>query len=179
MFVFKADKNNLTITGKDLMTSGSVNVNQVQFIFSEDWEDLEKRAIFSTMIDGKNLAYELKIDDDDKFYFLPWELFVSKNNTIYGGVYGYKGTDLVLPTERKQLGVVKDSVLDPNAIPSVPWEPGEDTGDSSGNSSDHRRLTHRDSDDQHPISSITGLNSTVDNLATRSITNSELEAILK
>ena len=128
------------------------------------------------MIDGKNLAYELKIDKDEP-YFLPWELFVSKDNTIYAGVYGYKGKELVMPTERKRVGVVKESVLGANAIPSIPWEPGEDP-DVSGNSGDHRRLTHREDDDQHPISAISGLRDTVDNVATRPITNSELEAIL-
>lgn len=177
MFVFNADKNNLTITGNDLMTSGSVNVNKVQFVFSKEWDGLEKRAIFSTMIDGKSLAYELVIGEADT-YFLPWELFVSKDNTIYGGVYGYNGDTLVMPTERKRIGVVKESVLDPNAIPSVPWEPGEDPDSPSDSSGDHRRLTHRDSEDQHPMSSITGLSGTVDKLATRPITNSELEAIL-
>lgn len=177
VFIFTADKNNLTITGNDLMTSGSVNVNQVQFIFSEDWEGLEKRAIFTTMIDGKNLAYELILEDGIDVYFLPWELLISKDNTIYGGVYGYRDRELVMPTERKKIGVVKESVLGVDAIPTLPWEPGIDDGGASG-TNDHRRLTHRFDPNQHAIDSIGGLNQVIDNVSTSSITNSELEAIL-
>lgn len=176
MFVFNADKNNLTITGNDLMTSGSVNVNQVIFKFSEEWDGLEKRAIFSSLIDGKHVAYEMKVDKDIPYY-LPWELFVSKDNAIYGGVYGFKDDQMVMPTERKRIGVVKDSVLDPTAIPSVPWDPDEDM--PTDPSSDHRRLTHRDNADQHPIEAITNLEHAINTVATTSITNSELEAILK
>lgn len=171
MFTFTADKNNLTVNGNELLTSGSVNVNQFIFKFSPEWEELVKKAIFSTMIDGKNHSYEM-IVEGDTIYYIPWELYVSKDNTIYVGVYGIKDEEVVLPTERKRVGVVKDSVLDPNAIPVVPWDPDETIPEEG--TMDHRRLTHRDSNGQHPISAITGL----DENLTRPITNSELEAML-
>lgn len=175
MFIFNADKNNLTVTGNELLTSGSVNVNKFVFKFSSDWDGLIKKAIFSSLIDNKNLAYEMVVEGDIE-YFIPWELYVSKDNTIYVGVYGIKDDEVVLPTEKKRVGIVKDSVLDPNAIPSVPWDPDEDPNPPGV--SDHRRLTHREDEDQHPMNAITGLDSTVTNIATTPITNTELEAIL-
>lgn len=176
MFTFNADKNNLTVTGNDLLTSGSVNVNKFVFKFSSDWDGLVKKAIFSSLIDNKNRAYEMVVEDDIE-YFIPWELYVSKDNTIYVGVYGIKDEEIVLPTEKKRVGIVKDSVLDPNAIPVVPWDPDEDPNPPT-TTGDHRRLTHRDDPDQHPIKSIAGLEQTVTNIATTPISNTELEAML-
>lgn len=173
MFTLIADQNNLTIVGKELLTRGSVNVNQYICKFSEEWDNLVKKVVFSTMIDDENRAYECIVEANTAYY-IPWELFVSKNNNIYVGIYGIKDTEVVLPTERKILGMVKDSVLDPNAIPTVPWTPEENPDVPEAGTLDHRRLTHREDEDQHPILAIKGL----DNSLTRPLTNSELEEIL-
>lgn len=176
MFTLTAVKNVLTISGDELLTSGSVNVNKVEFHFSSEWEGLDKKVIYSTMIDGKVRSYEMTVEDNTS-YFLPWELFVSKDNVIYAGVYGLKDDEIVLPTEKKRLGIVKESVMDPNAIPVIPWDPDQNPFPEEG-TLDHRRLTHRDDSNQHAISSITGLETTVTNIATTPITNTELEEML-
>lgn len=177
MFVLDAKKNNLTVTGSELLTSGSVKVNQITFKFSEEWDGLQKTVIYSSLIDGRSVSYRVDNIEPDVIYYIPWELYVSKGNTIYAGVYGIKNDEIVLPTERKRIGTVVESVLDPNAAPVVPWDPDENP--DAGGTGDHRRLTHREDADQHPMGSITGLGSTIDNVSTRGISNSELEAILK
>ena len=47
--------------------------------------------------------------------------------------------------------------------------------------SDHRELTNRDADDQHPIKAITGLQEKLDTIppAAERITNAEIEEMLK
>lgn len=46
MFVLRADKTCLTVEQSELVTSGSVNVYQVQFDFSDEWDGLRKAAVF-------------------------------------------------------------------------------------------------------------------------------------
>lgn len=50
-----------------------------------------------------------------------------------------------------------------------------------GGTTDHRELTNRDADDQHPIKAITGLQSKLDTIppAAEKITNTEIEEMLK
>ncbi len=51
----------------------------------------------------------------------------------------------------------------------------------SGGVSDHRRLTNRDAEDQHPTEAITGLKKEINRIPppTEAITNSEIEEMLK
>lgn len=180
MITLNVNKNNLSVKGEELMTSKSLNVNYAQFIFSEEWEGLKKMAVFQTTVDGVKKTYSLEVENEVPFA-LPWELFVTFGNTIFAGVYGIKDGEIVLPTEYKRLGAVKESVLETEAIPSVPWDPNDPAAPPSGEgTSDHRRLTHRDSAAQHPISSIEGLTDMLETIpeGTRPITNAELEAML-
>lgn len=50
-----------------------------------------------------------------------------------------------------------------------------------GGTSDHRALTNRDADDQHPIKAITGLGDKLNTIppAAERITNTEIEELLK
>mgnify|MGYP000625686061 CR=1 FL=1 len=54
-------------------------------------------------------------------------------------------------------------------------------GQSSGGTSDHRFLLHRDADDQHPMSAVTGLADALKLIPApvEPITNSEMEELLK
>lgn len=65
----------------------------------------------------------------------------------------------------------KRSLIGHLTIP--PCDPGE-------SKFDHRNLSHRDDQDQHPIDAITGLSKTLDTipLPVRRMTNMELEEIL-
>ena len=44
MILLSASKNFLSCTSRELLTSGSVNVNEVQFQFSSDWDGLNRTA---------------------------------------------------------------------------------------------------------------------------------------
>nr|WP_325212941.1 hypothetical protein [uncultured Oscillibacter sp.] len=46
MFELYANKTQLCVRQMEPLTSGSVNVYNVRFAFSEDWEGLEKTAVF-------------------------------------------------------------------------------------------------------------------------------------
>ena len=46
MFQLYAQKNKLICQTRELVTSGSVNVYQVEFTFSADWEGMTKTAVF-------------------------------------------------------------------------------------------------------------------------------------
>ena len=50
-----------------------------------------------------------------------------------------------------------------------------------GGTTDHRALTNRDADDQHPIKAITGLTENLNTIppAAERITNTEIEEMLK
>ena len=46
MFLLYADRNQLTVTVRETLTSGSVNVARMKFEFSPHWEGLAKQAVF-------------------------------------------------------------------------------------------------------------------------------------
>ena len=46
MIRLHADDQTLTVEQSELLVSGSVNVYQVQFSFSDRWEELDKTAVF-------------------------------------------------------------------------------------------------------------------------------------
>lgn len=62
MFLLHASKNNLTVRQREPLTSGSVNVNMVQFEFSSDWDGLERTAVFRAA-DGDPVSVLLAAGD--------------------------------------------------------------------------------------------------------------------
>ena len=46
MIRLHADDQTLVVEQSELLVSGSVNVYQVQFTFSDQWEGLDKTAVF-------------------------------------------------------------------------------------------------------------------------------------
>ena len=102
------------------MTSGSVNVYQVQFEFSEDWEGLTKTAVFeaggesrSVLLDGSGLCT------------IPWEVLAAPKRDLRAGVYGTRGGDMVLPTVWANLGVILEGAAPAGELyPPTPelWE---------------------------------------------------------
>ena len=59
MFTLHADKNRLTVRQRETLTSGSINVNTMQFVFSEDWEGLTKTAVSSRVSRGRLLLRDI------------------------------------------------------------------------------------------------------------------------
>lgn len=209
MFHLYAKKNQLTVRGKELLTSGSVNVYQVRFQFSEDWDELNRTAAFR--VGGQ--TWEVLLDNTGEC-IIPWEALQEPGKQLYIGVYGTKSGAVVLPTIWAYGGTIlegaspRDSSRPPT--PDVYDQLREEisgkgdrlaytedgrmglyAGDKllnsvplesgGGGTTDHRALDYRDSPGQHPIEAITGLKEAVDSIPapTERITNSELEEMLK
>lgn len=166
MFRFYADKNKLSLKESEVMTSGSVNVYLARFEFSSDWEDLDRVAVFR----GGNSTVSIPLSDDNEC-MIPWTL-LTVPQTLFAGVYGSKGNEIVLPTQWVKIGsVIEGVVLGPDAIP----EPDE-TGRTN-----HGLLYNRDGADQHPIDAISGLAKELQKIPppTEAISNKELEGLLE
>lgn len=99
MFKLYADKNILHVQEKETMTSGSVNLYEVQFLFSPDWDGLDRTAVFR--LGGKSWSLLL---DDGSLCVIPWEVLQKPSYGLDIGIYGTRGEDLVLPTIWASLG---------------------------------------------------------------------------
>lgn len=188
MFELYADKNKLTVTRREMMTSGSVNAYKARFTFSADWNGLDKTVIFRAGDTSKAMLL-----DENGVCVVPWEVLAAPMLSVYAGVYGTRGEDIVLPTVWASMGQVLHGTDAPDGegiIPPTPelWEQTVErldreisgkgdtldytddgklvlyAGDKllssvpiQGGTSDHRALSHRDAEGQHPIEAITGL----------------------
>lgn len=103
MIELSAKKNALRVLKRELLTSGSVNVNEVQFQFDADWDGLNRTAVFQA---GECIKPVI-LDDSNKCS-IPWEVLQVPRVALYAGVYGTnEGGDVVLPTVWASLGEVK------------------------------------------------------------------------
>lgn len=117
MIEASALKNQLVITEREPITSGSVNVYQVHFHFSSHWDGLEKVAIFQTPDTTINIPIE------NNLATIPWEVMTTPGYTIRLGIYGIKALEVILPTVWGSLGTVEQGVIIGDA------ETGEHTPD--------------------------------------------------
>lgn len=104
MFQLSAEKTRLALLEREDVTSGSVNVYEVRFSFSEEWYGLTKTAVFragdksvSVMLDGTGEAG----------CTLPWEVLTVPGLRLEAGVYGTRGEEVVLPTVWADLGYIR------------------------------------------------------------------------
>ena len=111
MFFLFAKKNVLTVNQREVVTSGSVNVYEVQFQFDSKWDGLEKTAVFQA---GDFTVSTLL--DETAMCTIPWEVLQDAKRTLYAGVYGAKNGSTVLPTIWASLGEIRQGC-----------EPGEST----------------------------------------------------
>lgn len=127
MFILYADKNAMAVRKKELLTSGAVNVNTVQFGFSPDWEGLTKTAVFKA---GSDTFSTLLTAPE---CFLPWEVLAVPNRTLYAGVYGTRGGELVIPTVWASLGEIQEGAkLGEDAKEPTPSVYEQITGELAG-----------------------------------------------
>jgi hypothetical protein len=103
MIQLLAEQNRLTVQEKELLTSGTVNVNQIHFQFDEAWDGLTRTAVFQC----GTVSVSLLLDETNTC-FLPWEVLVTANRGVNAGVYGTQGEDVVLPTVWAFLGTVRE-----------------------------------------------------------------------
>ena len=102
MFQLKAEKNGLTVTEQELLTSGSAGVSFVSFSFSEDWDALDKTAVFRA---GERWASVLL--EEDGACPIPREVLRRGGKVLYAGVFGRRGKEVVLPTVWAELGYIQ------------------------------------------------------------------------
>jgi hypothetical protein len=102
MICLKATKNQLVAENRELLTAGSVGVNEVSFSFSDDWDGLTRTAVFK----AGDVVIQVVLDDDNACN-VPWEVLATAHVALYVGVYGSSGALMVLPTVWAALGVVR------------------------------------------------------------------------
>lgn len=199
MFILYAEKNKLTVQQREAVTSGSVNTCTAQFGFSEDWDGLDRVAVFR----AGNTAVSVLLDQDGRC-IVPWEVLADHDRLLTVGVCGIREGIVILPTVWAGMGIIREGVKPEGcAPPPTPglWEQavalkgdglgytdegklGLYAGDRLLSSvpvtNDHRLLDHRDEGDQHPIASITGLRDELERIPqpVEPLTNTELEEIL-
>lgn len=98
-------KNQLVVTDREQITSGSVNVYYVHFHFSSHWDGLEKVAVFQTPTTTINVPIEKDV------CVVPWEVTTTPGMTLRMGVYGIKTLEVILPTIWTNLGTVVEGVI--------------------------------------------------------------------
>lgn len=120
MFILYANKTQLTVRKREPTTSGSVNVYEVRFEFSPDWEGLERTAVFKAGSESRSILL-----DGTGECVIPWEVLTTPGVALRAGVYGTRGGELVLPTVWENLGIIQEGVSPgETARPPTPdlWE---------------------------------------------------------
>lgn len=102
MFELYAKKNSLAVRAREMLTSGSVNVYPVRIVFSQDWDGLDRVAVFRA--GGKSASVELK---EDGTAVIPWEVLADPGIRLYGGVYGTKGETVTLSSVWADMGYIQ------------------------------------------------------------------------
>lgn len=171
MYEATCDTNRIVVTNPDneIMTSGSVKVNFIEFSFSKEWDGLIKTAIFQT----KKVSLPVILDEENLTIPIPWEVLVSAGETVNVGVYGVRqdnvGTpedeEIVLPTVWGTIGKVQQGVLPSNPVSGAPTFDSysellktiQDLIENGIGTDDHSILKNRNLPGQHPMSAINGL----------------------
>lgn len=111
-----ADKNSLSVDRSELLTSGSLNVNFIQFTLSADWNDLSKVVCFRINGNAPTPDAVMAVDsplDDDLICVLPYAMTVYANVVVQIGIYGVDpvSQEVILPTIWATLGTVRQGVI--------------------------------------------------------------------
>lgn len=199
MFILCVDKTRLTVRQREPLTSGSVNVYQIRFEFTSDWDGLTQTAVFRA--GGKSISVLL---DESNTCVVPWEVLEKPEIKLFCGVCGVRGSETVLPTVWADLGWIAAGVRpDGDSLPPTPelWQQelarkgdaldcdGLNLSLMSGDKAlstvqitgDHRLLSNRDAAEQHPIGAITGLTEQLERIPdpVEPLSNEELEGLLE
>lgn len=210
MFELYADKNKLAVRRREPVTSGSVNVYSIRFVFSAEWQGLRKTAVFRA--GGKSASVLLDDTGEAGCVIIPWEVLTMPGRRLEAGVYGVRGGKVVLPTVWTDLGYIRTGAAPGReAQPPTPelWQQelerkgdrlgytadGElglysgdkllsavqGSGGGEGGTMDHRLLSNRDAEKQHPVKAIDGLEEELRRIPAPAepLANLELEELLK
>lgn len=125
MFRVQVDKTQQTIIEKEITTSGSANVYDIEFTFSPDWDGFQKTAVFlgvSITPDNEEILtepYGTSLDESNRCK-IPWELMQKVGDKIRVGVFGMKGLDSILPTNIVEITTISQGIYNGEVIPSDP-----------------------------------------------------------
>lgn len=120
MITITIGKADATTVDRVTLTSGMVKAVCVAFQFSDDWEGMNKVAVFS----NGSTTIDVSIDEVDRCY-IPHEVLAVPGKDVTCGVYGSQGDGdalNVLPTVKCSLGKVVEGV-DPTGDESIPPTP--------------------------------------------------------
>ena len=106
MFLLHVEKNKLILLNREPVTSGSVNIYDVRFEFSADWEGLDQVAVFRTGC----VSREVQLGTSGAC-LVPWEVLRVPGYQLKVGVYGKQGEEVVLPTAWVSLGMILEGVI--------------------------------------------------------------------
>lgn len=101
----------------DLYTSGQVGA-EISFEFSEEWEGLAKTVVFS----AGDVQRDVLMQEGEDTITIPWEVLQKAGEVLIVGVYGIRGSELVIPTIYCRLGRVQRGA-DPSGDPGIPPTP--------------------------------------------------------
>lgn len=119
MFLLHAEKNKLSLLEREDVTSGSVNAYAAKFEFSEDWDGLDKTAVFQAGCASREVLL-----GPEGACVVPWEVLRVPRYHLKTGVYGKQGGEVVLPTVWADLGEILEGVPAGGSPPPTPelWE---------------------------------------------------------
>lgn len=106
MFLLHVEKNKLILLNREPVTSGSVNIYDVRFEFSADWEGLDQVAVFRAGC----VSREVQLGPSGAC-LVPWEVLRVPGYQLKVGVYGKQGEEVVLPTAWVSLGMILEGVI--------------------------------------------------------------------
>lgn len=202
MFVLYANKNQLIVRKREPVTSGSVNVYTARFEFSPDWAGLTRKAVFKA---GKESCAVLL--DESGECAVPWEVLGSHGQPLMAGVFGAADETALPTTWASLGVILEGVTVGQDARPPTPgaweqelsrkgdklWYDGLNLslmsgdkplstvqiagGGGEGGVSDHRLLSGRDAEKQHPITAIDGLEEALNGIPTP-MTADQLRKIL-
>ncbi len=113
MYWVDVNENSISITGDSVLVVGNANANRVIFSFSDEWDGLERVAVFH---DSLNVV-AVEIPTNSPIVYIPWECCEIVGDTVYLGAYGLDSDGNVKkPTTWVGVGTIVDGVsLDSSA----------------------------------------------------------------
>lgn len=120
MFAVAVNTRRAVVGTKELITTGSAGI-QVQFGFSEDWDDLSKFAVFRNGEDP-DTGVTVALDANNKVA-LPAQNCAAEyvDEAVFCGVYGTDGLGtVIIPTIWVSIGVLREGVSYEGVTPAEP-----------------------------------------------------------
>lgn len=199
-FILYAEKGKLTARQREPLVCGSVNTYQVRFEFSGEWRGLARTALFR----AGDQTIPVRLDQTGQCT-IPWEVLTSRGYMLYAGIYGSRGSEVVLPTTWTTCGyILGGTEIGPGGPTPTPGiyeqileeaagkgdtlaRDGDDLTLLSGDrvlstvtlgGGDHSMLHNREAPDQHPIQAISGLQEALDTIP-KPMSAGELRGLLR